>query len=73
MEIRELKERLSDITVLGFDCFDIHCKECVFHNLLEESCEGKKVDYDWNKIKELDLPDDIVVTKELLKDFKHKT
>ena len=72
MELRELKEKLSDIEVIGFDCFDIQCKECIFFNLLEESCEGKKVDYDWVNIKELDLPNNTVVTKELLKDFKHK-
>ena len=71
MELRELKERLSDIEVIGVDCFYIHCKDCVFFNLLEESCEGKKVDYDWDKIKVLDLPDNTVVTKELLKEFKN--
>lgn len=70
MELKELKERLSDIDDLEFDCFDIRCRDCVFFNLLEESCEGKKEDYNWKLIKESDLPDNTVVTKELLKDFK---
>lgn len=73
MELRELKEKIENHNGYNFLCIDIVCDDCIFFNNLNNSCEGMMKDYDWNKIKVLDLPDDTVVTKELLKNFKHKT
>jgi len=73
MELIELKDKIEDFNGLNFICIDIRCSYCVFANLLDNSCEGGTKDYDWKAIKELDLPNDTVVTKELLKDYRHKT
>ena len=70
MKLKELKGRIEDYT--GHDCWceGILCDNCLFWNDLKINCEGTKGDYNWKLIKELDLPDNTVVTKELLKEFK---
>lgn len=70
MELKELKERIEYYKGYNFWCDGILCDNCLFFNDFEINCEGKKEDYNWKLIKELDLPDNTVVTKELLKDFK---
>ena len=73
MELRELKEKIETLkggTEYYFNCFGIKCVDCTFNNLLDNSCGGMMVNYNWEKIKELDLPNNTVVTKELLKEFK---
>lgn len=73
MTIIELKELIIDFTGhldYNFLCDEIPCLDCVFFNNLNQECEGKQVDYNWKKIKESNIPDDTIVTKELLKEFK---
>lgn len=74
MELKELKEKIEYIDYpegYNFICDGIPCNQCPFLNHLDNNCEGKRVDYNWGKIKELDLSDNTVVTKELLKEFKN--